>query len=314
MTAKSILGIHHVTAIAGEPQRNADFYAGVLGLRLVKRTVNFDSPTTYHLYYGNGPGEPGSLLTFFPWPGLPPGRRGTGQVTAVAFTVPPGSLDWWEERLEASGARLRGRFRRWGEPGLAFDDPDGLRLELVEQEDDREGWAEVVPGDRTVGGIHGVTLTEEGYEGTAELLGTLGFGGGGEEDGRHRFAVGDGPGRRVEVACEPTAPDGRVAVGTVHHVAFRTPDGDAQRRWRGELADRGYNVTPILDRHYFRSIYFREPGGVLFEIATDPPGFTVDEPVDRLGSGLRLPPWLEGRRREVEAGLPPLDVPAGTGG
>jgi len=309
------LGIHHVTAVATDPQRNVAFYHHVLGLRLVKQTVNFDMPETYHLYYGDAQGTPGTILTFFPWPGTPPGRRGTGQATVVSFSVPETSLGWWRDRLEKAGAERGLPATRLEEDAISFHDPDGLLLELVAHE--RAGteppWEDSpVPGDHAIRGFRGVTLTESSYEGTAEMFtNRLGFRLAGEEAGRLRFEVGDDEeGGQVDVVCQPEAPRGLVAGGTVHHVAWRAPDAQTQKDWRGELVDAGVDVTPVIDRQYFRSIYFREPGGVLLEIATDPPGFTIDEPLLELGRRLRLPPWLEPSREQIEAALPPLEVPA----
>jgi len=308
-------GIHHVTAIATDPQANVDFYAGVLGLRLVKKTVNFDDPGTYHLYYGDATGRPGTILTFFPWPYARRGTRGTGQATVTAFSVPDGSLGFWRERLGASGEAHDEPARRLDEEVLTLLDPDGLKLELVAHAGaaEAEPWdGGPVPAEHAIRGFHGVTLAEQGYEATAELLtASMGFELAGETGNRFRFvAAGEGPGRVVDVLCSPDLPPGRVAAGTVHHVAFRAADDADQLARRQALADRGLDVTPVLDRQYFHSIYFREPGGVLFEIATDPPGFTLDEPPEELGSALRLPPWLEPHRERIEATLPPLAAPA----
>ncbi|MPZ89785.1 MAG: ring-cleaving dioxygenase [Nitriliruptorales bacterium] len=308
------LGLHHVTAIAGDPQRNVEFYLDVLGLRLVKRTVNFDAPDTYHLYYGDEVGHPGTILTFFPWPGAPRGRRGTGQTTTVAFSVPESSLGYWAERVRASGATMSTPHTREGEDVLVLLDPDGLQLELVAHPDadPRPPWeAGPVPAERAIRGLDHVALSEMGYEMTAGLLvDQLGFRLSREDGNRFRFDVGEGgPGARVDVLCQPDAPRGLVAAGTVHHVAWRAPDDPVQLDWRARLVEQGLDVTPVLDRQYFHSIYFREPGGVLFEIATDPPGFTKDEPVERLGQALRLPPWLESERSWIERQLPELKVP-----
>lgn len=309
--SRELPGIHHVTAIAGDPQQNVDFYAGVLGLRLIKVTVNFDDPGTYHLYYGDEVGRPGTLLTFFPWPGAARGRRGTGQVTAVAFSIPAQAIDYWIDRLKRQTIDVRGPIAWFDEQVLAFDDPDGLPLELVAgpQADARTPWAGgPVPPASAIHGISTVTLTEAACEETAAFLtDTLGCGLVQREGSRVRFRMGaGGPGALVDVLCLPKPARGRVAVGSVHHVAWRTPDDESQRAWRQELATRGLDVTPVVDRQYFHSIYFREPGGVLFEIATDLPGFTVDEPAERLGTRLRLPPHLEPMRREIEQRLPPL--------
>jgi glyoxalase family protein len=306
-----IPGIHHVTAIATDPRRNLAFYTEVLGLRLVKKTVNFDDPGTYHLYYGDDLGRPGTILTFFPWPLAVRGSRGVGQVTVTSVAVPAGSLGFWAERLAADGIVAEETEERLGEEVLTFLDPDGLKLELVAAREaaGRPGWqGGPVPPEHAVRGVHSVTLTEQGYEATAALLTTvLGFEKVAEAGNRFRFeAPGGGSGARVDVLCTPAAPYGRIAAGSVHHVAFRVADEAAQREWRERLVTAGLDVTPVLDRQYFRSIYFREPGGVLFEIATDPPGFTLDEAPEELGSGLELPPWLERHRERIESTLPAL--------
>lgn len=307
----TIEGIHHITAIAGDPQRNVDFYAGVLGLRLVKLTINFDDPGAYHLYYGDELGHPGSIMTFFPWPGAPRGRHGAGQASVTSFSVPENSLNFWSERLRSHGVEVDEQ-TRFDARFLVLTDPDGLKLELVASRDSREAWAEgPAPMEHAIRGFHHVTLSEEGYERTAALVaGTLGMRLIREEANRFRYAAGNGePGALVDVLCQPDLGRGLVAVGTVHHVAWRTPTEESQKKWRREIAAQGYDVTPIIDRNYFHSIYFREPGGVLFEIATDPPGFTVDEPADQLGTQLKLPPWLEASRIQLERVLPKLRVP-----
>lgn len=296
-----IPGIHHVTAIAGDAQTNLDFYSGVLGLRLVKRTVNFDDPGTYHLYYGDAIGTPGSIMTFFPWGGVPQGRRGTGQPVATAFRAGVGSLPYWISHLRSRGVEVDGPFERLGEQAIAFSDPDDLRLEVVASGD----------GNEKISGFHGVTLSESGYEATAALLSTtFGYRLTGSEGNRFRYETpGDALGRAVDLLCQPDARRGSMGVGTVHHVAFRAETDERQREWRVELSKAHLNVTPILDRNYFHSIYFREPGGVLFEIATDPPGFAIDEPAETLGQSLRLPSWLERKRQAIEAILPKLRLP-----
>ena len=309
-------GIHHVTAIAGDPQANVDFYAGVLGLRLVKVTVNYDDPQTYHLYYGDAVGHPGTILTFFPWPGAHRGRAGTGQVTVTAFAIPDGSFGFWVDRLKAHKVDHAGPSRRFDEEVIALQDPDGLPLELVSGRRDSgtsprpDG---TIPGEHAIQRFQGVTLAVEGYERTAGLLtATMGLRAVGTAGSRFRYAVGEGDAQGfVDLLCLPSGPRGRVAVGTVHHIAWRTPDAEAQRAWRATIARLGYNVTPVLDRSYFQSIYFREPGGVLFEIATDLPGFAVDEPPDQLGRRLALPPWLEPTRAEIAKALPALRGPDG---
>jgi glyoxalase family protein len=307
-------GLHHVTAIAAEPQANADFYHTVLGLRLVKTTVNFDDPSTYHLYYGNESGQPGTLITFFPWPGAPRGRHGAGQATTVAFSIPEGSTGWWRAHLERLAADAGAVVTRTSEEAQSLSDPDGLVLELVShpEADPRPPWEDgPVPAEHAIRGLHSVALTEAGYEHTAELLtGTLGFRLVGESASRFRFATGDGrAGALVDVICSPEAPHGLVAAGTVHHIAWRSPGDAEQVAWRDTLLSKGLNVTPVIDRQYFHSIYFREPGGVLLEIATDPPGFAIDEPLMKLGRSLRLPPWLEPSRDQIEHALPALKVP-----
>ena len=314
--AAGLLGIHHITAIAGDPQQNVDFYADILGLRLVKRTVNYDDPGTYHLYFGDDRGRPGTLLTFFPWPGAPRGRHGVGQATAVSFSVPPGSFGFWEKRLanrEITTERLESPF---DEPTLAFSDPDGLRLELVADPRVDLGlpWtASPVPVGQAIRGFHSVALLEHTSNDTEALLTeVMGFGLVKAVGHRRRFGVGDGGlATWVDVVGAPDSPPGHVAVGTIHHVAWRAATDEAQQRWRQRLIEASLAVTPVLDRRYFRSIYFREPGGVLFEIATDLPGFTVDEAPDSLGAALRLPPWLEPLRPTIEARLPMLRLPDG---
>ncbi len=309
-------GIHHVTAISGEPQRNVDFYAGVLGLRLVKKTVNFDDPETYHLYYGDGGGDPGTIMTFFPWAHAPGGRIGSGQLVVTSFSIPVASLGYWTERLIEVGVRFEKPRDRFGDTVLTFEDPDRLRVELVASKDGRAGWAGgTVPAEHSVRGFHHVALAVETTESTVRLMTeTLGFRQVEQTEGRVRLSAGKGgPGNTVDVIGASGFPRGSMGVGTVHHVAFRVPDEETQLALREKISALGFNVTPVLDRNYFRSIYFREPGGVLFEIATDPPGFSVDEAEAELGTHLKLPPWLESRRARLEEVLPPLEVPAGDG-
>lgn len=310
MTTIAPEGLHHVTAIASSPQRNVDFYSRVLGLRLVKRTVNFDAPESWHLYYGDESGTPGSLLTFFPWPDVPRGRQGTGLTTATAFSVPERSLGWWDERLRGLGVDLDAPRTRDGEDVLSLRDHDGMVLDLVASPGDaRSGWdgAAGIPADRAVRGLHSVTLNEAVLDRTAVMLtDLLGMRTGTEAPGRARFTMGDGgAGASVDVAAG-TGPRGLQAGGTVHHVAFRAPDLATMTTWQQQLTDAGVGVTEIRDRQYFKSIYFREPGGVLFEIATDDPGFATDEPLMELGRSLRLPPWLEPSRAQIAAALPDL--------
>ncbi|MDS1270356.1 ring-cleaving dioxygenase [Lipingzhangella sp. LS1_29] len=306
-------GLHHVTAIAGDPQRSVDFYLRTLGLRLVKSTVNFDAPDVYHLYYGDESGRPGSLLTFFPFGTAPPGQRGTGQATTTAFSVPGESIGWWQRHLRGLGIDVSEVTERNGEEAVTFHDPDGLQLALVAhpQGDPRAPWDNgVVPPEHGIRGLHSVTLSTAAESGTVGMLQDLGLRPVEQHENRIRLAAGDGgPGALVDVHVDPRGPRGLVAGGTVHHVAWRVPDEATQERWRAELADRGARVTAILDRQYFRSIYFREPGGTLLEIATDTPGFDTDEPLLELGRALKLPPWLEPSREQIAGALPKLSLP-----
>lgn len=311
---RQILGIHHITAIAGDPQTNLDFYSGVLGLRLVKLTVNFDDPGTYHLYYGDGAGHPGTILTFFPWPHAPKGRRGTGQVTQTAFAVPQNALDFWMSRLAERALDFQGPFDRFGEQGISLSDPDGLQVELIATKaarDDRAYQAGSIPLEFAIRGFHSATLLESDHLKTANLLtGAMGFKLVAQDGDRFRYAIESGePSALVDVLHAPKETAGRVLVGTVHHIAWRTPDDQQQLRWLTELTRLNYGVSPVMDREYFHSIYYREPGGILFEIATDPPGFAINEAPEELGSKLVLPQWLEPDRTKLEAILPPLRLP-----
>lgn len=307
-------GLHHVTAIGGAPQQNIDFYITGLGLRLVKKTVNFDSPGTYHLYYGDEAGSPGSLMTFFPWPGVQKGRIGAGQSTTTAFSVPAGSLGWWAKHFADLGVDSTVTSLSSDEERLSLRDPDGLQIDLVASSvtDPRAPWDSAsVPAEFAVRGQHSSVLTVHDPAGTAATLKDIGLDLVSESADRLRFAAGTGgAGHIVDVVADPTATPGLTAGGTVHHIAFRVPDGETQLQWRQELVERGYQVTEVLDRQYFTSIYFREPGGVLFEIATDTPGFDIDEPLLELGRSLKLPPWLEPSRDQIEHMVVPLTLPA----
>jgi len=308
-------GLHHVTALTADGQKNIDFYCGVLGLRLAKVTVNFDDPRSYHLYFGDAIGSPGSGMTFFVWPGARAGRIGVRQVSATAFSVPGNSLDAWRTRLEQRGVHVEEAGERFGEQVLSGADPDGLRFELVANDNDaREPWlGSDVPAEHAIRGFHSVSLSEERVEQTAALLtGTLGFRAEGNEGNRFRFITDERIGGTVDVLSASAGQRGLYGAGAVHHVAFRTPDDEHQRAWREVLVGMGFNVSPIMDRFYFRSIYFREPGGVLFEIATEAPGFTADEPKDELGTSLKLPAMHEPMREQIEAALPKLRLPNGT--
>jgi glyoxalase family protein len=320
-------GIHHITAIAGDPQRNLDFYAETLGLRLVKRTVNFDDPGSYHFYFGDNIGSPGTIITFFPWPGARRGARGSGQVTTVSFAIPPNSMAFWKERLRANHVIAEEIAGRFGNAALRFLDPDGLLIELVAssngtpvipskvEEYRREtfkvtstGSLDVARDDR-IGGFAAPTLEVRNPEKTEELLAEiLGFECVAEENSRRRFR-GSGSNAAAEIdLVSSEAGFGQIAVGTVHHIAFRAADDEEQLRVREQLVARGLNVTPVIDRQYFHSIYFREPNGILFEIATDGPGFLVDESADELGETLKLPPIYEPNRDEIERVLPTIHL------
>ncbi|HVZ78488.1 MAG TPA: VOC family protein [Gemmatimonadaceae bacterium] len=316
MTA--VLGIHHVTAIATDPQRNLDFYAGVLGLRFVKRTVNFDDPQTYHFYYGDGDGTPGSILTFFPWPGARRGRQGTGQAAVTSFAITPASLGFWLERLLHHQVKYQGPVRRGtgahAEQVITFQDHDGLMLELVAHPaaDSRTAWdgAPGIPADHALRGFHSVTLWQDkGDETERVLTDVLGFRPSHDAEGTHVFSAGDGgPGTLVKVRDIGGFVRAAGGAGTVHHVAFRAGDDAAEVTLRDAVVKAGLHATDVIDRKYFHSVYFREPGGVLFELATDPPGFTVDEPREHLGEALQLPSQYEPMRNEIQAVLPPIHL------
>lgn len=308
-----VTGLHHVTAIAGSAQENLDFYTGTLGMRLVKKSVNQDDPGTYHLFYADAVGHPGTDLTFFPWQGVAAlGRKGVGLTVEVALVVPPGTLDFWSERLSGSARTPGAAVERFGERSLPFQDPHGLELALVESADPREfmPWdGSPVPADRQIRGIHAVRLWERERAATGDFLtGVLGFEEAGQEAGWHRYALGEGrrSGSLLELKELPDVRRGAWGTGSVHHVAWRVPDDASQVALRERLAEAGRHPTEVIDRFWFRSVYFREPGGVLFEVATDGPGFSVDEDPGALGERLVLPPWLEPRRERIEEVLPPL--------
>ena len=312
----SITGLHHVTAIAGDAQENLDFYAGVLGMRLVKRSVNQDSPGTYHLFYADAEGHPGTDLTFFPWPEMAPAKPGHGLTMEVSLAVPAGSLGYWSDLLARHGVDARATEVRRGARALPLADPHGLPLALVETSDPREftPWDESpVDASRQIMGLHSVRLWERDIAETAALLtGPMGFRSLGEEDGWHGFGVGGGgSGRYLEIREAPDSPRGRWGTGGVHHVAWRVPDDAAELRVRDAIARAGRRPTEVIDRFWFKSVYYLEPGGVLFELATDGPGFTADEDLATLGEKLVLPPWLEPHRGEIQNALPPLSAASG---
>jgi glyoxalase family protein len=307
--------VHHITAIASNPQRNLDFYTQTLGLRLVKLTVNFDDPGAYHFYFGDPAGRPGTILTFFPWENIRRGRRGNGQVGTVAFDIPHSATDFWVDRLKALGQAISAPTQRFDEEVLSLQDPDGLQIELVAsqrdgQGDDMSDWNGPVPAEHAIRGFHNPLLLVRDIEPTADLLAnTFGMKQAQQSGARLRFFGSDRLGGQVDVEAHAGAPAGSMGAGVVHHIAWRSPDDAEQLAWRQLLIGQGLDVTPVLDRQYFHSIYFREPGGILFEIATDPPGFAIDETPQALGQGLKLPPWMEARRAAIEAALPKLALP-----
>jgi glyoxalase family protein len=310
-----VTGLHHVTCIAGDAQENLDFYAGIMGMRLVKRSVNQDAPGTYHLFYADAVGHAGTDLTFFPWPEMGPGRRGTGLTVEIALAIPPGSIAWWQQRLAESRAMIEEPVERFGERVLPAKGPHGLRLALTETADVREfaPWAGgPVPEEMQIRGLHGVRLWERALEPTTRfLIEALGFGVRARtEEGWHRYELGSGKsGQFLELCQVPDERRGAWGVGSVHHVAWRVPDDATQLRVHEAVQAAGQHPTPVIDRFWFKSVYFKEPGGALFEVATDGPGFGVDEPVESLGTHLVLPPWLEARRTVIEAALPKLRDP-----
>jgi glyoxalase family protein len=308
---KLITGIHHVTALTANAQKNLDFYAGILGLRLVKKTINFDAPDVYHLYYGNEQGSPGTILTFFPYKGIPQGRKGKGQLTVTSFSIPDHSLDYWMKRLDKFSIPYEDPQQRFDEVVIYLEDYDGLGLELVaNQKDQRAGFTYGnIPTEHAIKGFYGVTLSEEGYEKTAGLLvGQMNHTLIAEKGNRFRYAANDQPGHFVDVLCQPETLKELAGYGTVHHLAFATASEATQLEARDKLIKFGLNVTTVLDREYFHSIYFREPGQILFELATIPPGFAVDEPLEHLGETLKLPPWEEVNRVEIEKNLDPIHL------
>ncbi len=303
-------GIHHITAIAGDPQANVDFYTQLLGLRFAKRTVNFDDPSTYHLYYGDRTGRPGTAITFFAWPGARRGTRGTGQVVATSFAIPKDSLGYWKARFDEHHIFHETVPDRFNAAAVRFIDPDGLMLELIESEhmDNVDlNYESEVPTKFAIHGFHTPTLEVRRSKKTEGILTLLGFELIGEEDSRRRFSVDSKlPSGSVDLLERADGQFGINSAGTIHHIAFRCADELEQSHWREQIAAHGLQVTPVIDRFYFHSIYFREPSGILFEIATEGPGFTADEPAERLGETLKLPPQYEQHRAQIEQSLPPI--------
>ena len=311
-----IVGLHHVTAIASDPQQNLDFYTQILGLRFVKKTVNFDDPGTYHFYFGDDTGAPGTILTFFPWPHASRGTAGVGETVRTAFSVPLSSIDYWEKRLNDNHLLVERTGRRFDEEVLTFPDPDGMKIEIVGHADaapvdpvqsNAPRYADVPP-EHAIRGFFGVTLLEHKADQTAAILNVMGFHKIAEEGNRQRFsAEGNALGNHIDLLIDPKAIYGHFGAGSVHHIAFRAKDDASHLAWRTQI-EKHLSVTPVLDRVYFHSIYFREPGGVLFELATDAPGFLFDEPIETLGEELRIPEWLESRRKEIEKRLLPIEL------
>lgn len=309
-----VFGLHHVTTMTTNAQANVDFYTGVLGLRMLKVTVNFDDPTTYHLYYGDGVGTPGSAITFFPWKHLAARKAGAGEIETTAYTIPQGSLGYWQERLAAHNVRIDESFIRFGAAGLRFRDAGHSTVELIEDEPalDYQPWADSpVPVEHQIRGFHGATAWVRNAEPTARLLtAVFGLEQVATEGNRTRYGLPGGKaGTHFDLVEDATLPPARHGAGTVHHLAWRVPDDATHATTRRAIEDAGFSVTPFIDRQYFHSIYFREANGLLFEVATDNPGFTVDESLNELGSKLLLPPQYEPHREKIEAALPPLRYP-----
>jgi glyoxalase family protein len=309
-----ILGLHHVTATVDDAQQDLDFYRSLLGLRLVKQTVNFDNHNVFHFYYGNETGTPGTIWTTFPYKGwgVPVGRKGAGQIAVTSFSVPVGSLDPWRHRLDTASIAVLDGPSHFGDASLLFSDSSGLMTELVATSDDaRVPWTGGgVDPDEAIRGLHSVTMHVRVPDLSVRFMTEiLGFKVVNEVAGRIRLSVnGDAPGKFIEIQHDVDAAPSRNGLGTVHHVAMAIATGEEQRRLQAELLELGYGVTDVMDRQYFQSIYFREPGGVLFEVATMPPGFLIDEELKSLGTALKLPPWEEENRRQIEAGLPKVSL------
>ncbi|MDU9691995.1 MULTISPECIES: ring-cleaving dioxygenase [Priestia] len=307
--SKKTAGIHHITAIVGHPQENVDFYAGVLGLRLVKQTVNFDDPGTYHLYFGNEGGKPGTIITFFPWANARQGKIGDGQVGVTSYVVPKGAMSFWEKRLAKFGIPAT-KMERFGEQYLEFDDPHGLHIEIVEREEgEKNTWQTgEINSDVAIKGFGGATLLSVRPDETAQLLeDVMGLKKVGQEGDFIRFQSSADIGNVIDLKLT-TIGRGQMGVGTVHHIAWRAKDDEDQLEWQKYVADSGYGVTAVRDRNYFNAIYFKEHGEILFEIATDPPGFAHDESLETMGEKLMLPEQYETHRDQIERALIPFEV------
>lgn len=309
ISVQKTTGIHHITAMVNDAQRNIDFYAGLLGLRLVKKTINFDRPEVYHLYFGNETGQPGTVITFFPWAKQLKGRIGTGQVGVITFIIPGGSIHFWKQRLQKFGVDFS-TSERFGEKFILFNDPDGLQLELIERnEGPINHWNfGAIQAENAIKGFGGATLISAQPNKTADVLeNILGLECIGDDDGFLRFKAEGDLGNMIDIKLTPSV-RGLMGAGTVHHIAWRAKDEQELHKWRSQLQEKEYYPTEIRDRNYFKAVYFHEQGGILFEIATDLPGFSVDESVDELGKKLMLPPWLESKRKELEGTLPSVGV------
>lgn len=307
-----VLGIHHITAIAGDPQKNVNFYTGALGLRFIKKTVNFDDPFTYHFYYGNESGDPGTVLTFFPWgKDAIAGRKGNGQVTTISYSIPKASLDFWKERLHKNQIDFS-VYKKFDEDVILFSDHDGFESELIPCEDVRSGYDLIdVPAEHSIRGFHSATFSLPSKDKTENVMTDfLGFEKIAEDENRIRYHSNEGkPGMLIDILVLPDNISGRMGTGAIHHIAFRARDDEHQLEFQKELKNGGLFVTDVMDRNYFHSIYFREPGNILFEIATDKPGFLIDESKENLGTHLKLPPWEEARRNVIENALTKIELP-----
>jgi glyoxalase family protein len=310
---QAVKGLHHITAVASDPQTNVDFYHHVLGQRLVKTTVNFDDPGTYHFYFGDEIGTPGTIMTFFPWRHVKRGRVGNGETAATAYSISPESVGFWQARLADLGLDSGDIERRFGAEVIPFDDPDGLRLELIVNDAPAafRFWEDgPIPERHALQGFYGVTLWLAEVEATGQLLADkLGYRFVGQEGDRYRYqAASNDTGLYVDLLHRPGQPAGKFGAGSIHHIALRAENDAEQLEYQSLLAASGFGVTAVRDRQYFHSIYFRSPAGVLFEIATDAPGFQIDEPVEELGQDLKLPPWLEENRTQIEGSLPKFSL------